>query len=134
MVAFYAWSDSNPLHAESGTTLILDHAATNLGNAYNTTTGVFTAPVAGVYDFQASILCKLLPGAAWVNIVVDGRIVARGVSDNRHGYYDQATMKAIVHVDAGSKVYLRNHLRADFYGGTGSHFTTFSGFLIKEDW
>ena len=136
MVAFHAWNDSKTLHVEGGGAVILNYAVTNLGNAYDTTTGVFTAPVSGVYDFQASFLGKHLPGAVWLSIILDGSIIARGISDSRHGHYDQCTMKAIVHVDAGSKVFLKNHLSGavDLYDGTNSQYTTFSGFLIKTDW
>jgi len=53
-VAFHAWSNHNPIHAAAGAILVLDHVATNVGNAYDSLTGVFTAPLSGLYDFQGS--------------------------------------------------------------------------------
>ena len=51
-VAFYAWHNTNPLHTGPQGTLVLDHVITNIGNAYDGTTGVFTVPTSGIYDFQ----------------------------------------------------------------------------------
>ncbi|KAF1378082.1 hypothetical protein PFLUV_G00185950 [Perca fluviatilis] len=53
----------------SAPTLVFAHVVTNIGNAYNPNSGVFTAPVRGAYHFDWSIGAhgnNLNPSAAWL--------------------------------------------------------------------
>ena len=131
-------SSANPIQTANGGTLVLNHAVTNVGNAYNTLSGIFTAPVPGLYHFQTTFLSYHTGNNQHANaaIYVDGTRMARGISDTRHGCNDQTTISTIVHLTAGQQVYVKNDSGAakDYraYGVTDP-FTTFSGLLLHGD-
>nr|KAG5700790.1 hypothetical protein BaRGS_034993 [Batillaria attramentaria] len=50
-VAFHAWLGTSPIYVTPFSRLILREITTNVGSAYNATTGKFVAPVPGVYLF-----------------------------------------------------------------------------------
>ncbi|XP_070173999.1 complement C1q-like protein 3 isoform X2 [Littorina saxatilis] len=134
-VAFYAGNSNATISRGPHSTVVLDTAFTNVGNGYDTTTGVFTAPVSGLYDLQAMFMQRTwnAKDAIYGSIKIEGRSVAEGVGDNRGGSWDLASIRAIVQVSSGQKVTLASSLTNavdNFYGG---RYTTFSGFLIKAD-
>jgi C1q domain len=51
--AFYAYYSNNALTINAGT-MVMDATIFNTGSAYNTSTGIFTAPVAGTYFFSVT--------------------------------------------------------------------------------
>ena len=134
-VAFHACHKTNPLSVTAKKTLTLNHAVTNIGNAYDTQTGIFTVPIDGLYDFQATIMNNVdIAVTAYVGLYVDNDMMAKGVSDSRHGCWDQSTIRAVVYVKKGQKVYLKNvSSAAEYYGSISEPYTTFSGFLINAD-
>ena len=134
-VAFYAWNSVNPVQAAAHGTLILNHAETNIGNAYNTRTGIFTVPVSGLYYFQTTFLSYHQSQYVLGAIYVGDQMMVEGISDPQHGYYEETTINTIVHVNAGEEVYVKNTDNAarDYYGAVTTPHTTFSGFLMNAD-
>ena len=68
----------------------------------------------------------------YAGIYVDSSRVVQGVADSQHGFWDQTTIRAIVHLGAGQHVTLRNTEDAvrNYYSYT---YTTFSGYLVQAD-
>uniref|UniRef100_A0A087XD36 C1q domain-containing protein n=1 Tax=Poecilia formosa TaxID=48698 RepID=A0A087XD36_POEFO len=108
--------------------LIFKHVVTNIGNAYNPNTGLFTAPVRGVYHFEFHIhghgsnnptSAELVKNrqqifTAWTSQPAGGQKASNGVS---------------LLLEIGDVVFLR--MRANSWiADTAGHHTTFSGHLL----
>lgn len=62
--------------------VIFDKVSLNEGNAYNVTSGIFTAPVDGIYSFSWTILTK--GGKYFItDIILNGRPIAFNYTDGR---------------------------------------------------
>lgn len=118
------------LNAGTGTYTNWDIVHINVGNHFNTTTGVFTAPVNGNYLFSHSYLNS---GTGYNNIFLYKNNVVFVGSGARPTttVYDQATKTIIIPLVTNDTIRI-----SDALGGTsGSHsdsngWTQFSGFLI----
>ncbi|XP_031435279.1 heavy metal-binding protein HIP-like isoform X2 [Clupea harengus] len=112
------------------TTLIYRHVITNTGNAYNPNTGVFTAPVRGVYYFAVFAHGgghAYRPTAVALHKNDELAVVA---------YSQQPSLSispsngASLLLEVGDVVYVKLVLGAWVYDSSLSHFNTFSGHLL----
>nr|KAG5701783.1 hypothetical protein BaRGS_000773 [Batillaria attramentaria] len=120
------------MFSPKGATIVLPQVLTNIGNAYDPQTGLFAAPVSGLYMFFASYMHADTGGPeAYVQMYVDGNKVTESVSDDRSHTWDHGSMRAIVHLNTGQRVRLSSCcFDVRLHGGM---YTTFSGFLIRAD-
>ncbi|XP_035846741.1 complement C1q-like protein 2 isoform X4 [Sander lucioperca] len=111
------------------TTLIFKNVVTNIGNAYNPTTGVFTAPVRGAYHFEWTVSTPA------DNSHASGAVLVKNSENVFLAYEDQATgsmtsSKAVaLFLDVGDVVFVRVWANTRAYDDPGHH-TTFSGHLL----
>ncbi|XP_035846749.1 collagen alpha-1(VIII) chain-like [Sander lucioperca] len=114
----------------TATTLIYKKVVTNIGNAYNSNTGMFTAPLRGAYHFEWHVSAHGDNGAhgsgAWL------------VKNNENGFMAwefQATglmtssNSVVLLLEAGDVVFVRLPPKALVFDNDNDH-TTFSGHLL----
>ncbi|XP_041374695.1 complement C1q tumor necrosis factor-related protein 3-like [Gigantopelta aegis] len=123
-------------HAEiSGVTNIPTHSTArfnkvdvNIGNGYNNGSGLFRAPVGGVYLFFLQVYSK--PGQiVSLYLMKQGTVVNEAVA-GLDGYQSN-TVAEMIHLNKGEDVWAQH-----FVGDTsleGHYHVHFSGFLLKAD-
>lgn len=127
LVAFHV-SLGSPVTTQSRTqTLVCDNVISNVGGGYNARTGVFTAPVAGLYCFlvNASPCHRSEDKRARLSVVLDHRKIAHVYS---RGLW-WSTGHTAVQLDVGHKVWLRTFDDGDYTFSEG--WTNFTGMLLQ---
>uniref|UniRef100_A0A3P9DFX1 C1q domain-containing protein n=1 Tax=Maylandia zebra TaxID=106582 RepID=A0A3P9DFX1_9CICH len=110
------------------TTLVFKHVVTNIGNAYNPYTGIFTAPVRGVYHFElhmfghggVAVGAYLYKNQGLVVIAYEHQTAAGELSGSNG---------ASLLLEVGDQVFVRLLDGRRIYDNQNHH-TTFSGHLI----
>ena len=111
-------------------TVVFNQAITNIGNAYNTDSGIFTAPVAGSYAFFLSQMTPALHNSLFLVITKNGDVIldvvfSEGSSSEN---YDQGSSLVTTHLVVGDQVWVRQNSGDAVRGG---NWTIFSGFLLQ---
>lgn len=108
-------------------TVVFDKVSLNEGNAYDKTSGIFTAPFDGIYFFIWTTLSSH-DKYFLSEIVRNGQPIALNWTDGRgvggHGS-DSSTSHAIIKMKKGDKVWIRVHVIWGQYvkGGTWCSFS-----------
>ncbi|XP_029313437.1 uncharacterized protein LOC115025384 [Cottoperca gobio] len=109
------------------TTLVYKRVFTNIGGAYNSNTGIFTAPVKGVYYFRFTAFSMQRGDWMAVNLYHNTqRLLHNSEIADHHTFIANAL---ILQLEQGSVVYMRLHNGCVLYDDSNA-LTTFSGFLL----
>ncbi|XP_051748025.1 cerebellin 14 isoform X1 [Ctenopharyngodon idella] len=114
---------------KEATSLVYENALTNIGNAYDTNTGIFTAPVKGVYYFNF-VLFNPHAMSTGLRLLKNGNFVV-GATDNPPGQdtEDTASNAVCLLLEQGDQIHLQlwenRHIYTD-----GNRRNTFSGHLL----
>jgi hypothetical protein len=129
-VYFYAQKTSS--YGEQGP-IPFEIAAVNIGGALDIKTGMFTAPVSGVYFFSFDAYSNSNEGR--VQLQKNGVNVGQSYDYHRGGYggshSPQLHLASILQLDAGDEIQI-NLRSGQIYEDANGHYTHFVGMLLND--
>uniref|UniRef100_A0A674N3L4 Complement C1q tumor necrosis factor-related protein 4-like n=1 Tax=Takifugu rubripes TaxID=31033 RepID=A0A674N3L4_TAKRU len=116
---------------QGDTTLIFNRAITNVGEAYDISTGLFKAPDTGYYCFSFSYRADKREQSG-LTLMKNSEAIVKAFNSNKPGsqHVDNASSTACLELQQGDKVsvVLPKSCHVCGIGGT----TSFTGFLISK--
>ncbi|XP_012722071.2 caprin-2 [Fundulus heteroclitus] len=111
--------------------LVFRHVITNVGDAYNSHTGIFTAPVAGAYRFEWYIGVQSKKQTAVALVKNNQRVFTalEGEEDGSSTSFSSASNAATLLLKAGDVVFVRLWPKYVVFDNE-NHLCTFSGHLL----
>ncbi|XP_022107342.1 complement C1q tumor necrosis factor-related protein 3-like [Acanthaster planci] len=129
IVAFSAFLSTH-FRGGNGDVVVFSNVETNIGDDYNSQTGVFTCSVAGVYYFSVNLM-SLNNDAGVYHHLKKNRQTIITLHDNQQNFHHQSSNSAILILAVGDTVWLEAGGQSRGIYGDSRHFSDFSGFLIS---
>ncbi|XP_056014962.1 heavy metal-binding protein HIP-like [Ostrea edulis] len=128
IVAFHARTSSSLQTLGSQAVVVFGKITLNSGSAYNSNTGIFTAPTDGIYSFTWTILTNI---GSYFNtqIVINGKLVGYNLADGKSGssQHESSSATAVIRMKK-DRVWIRTHGQDGKYAYAS--WSSFSGFQL----
>ena len=126
-IAFFA--NSGGSNTAAGATITSWNVVVNSGSAFSASTGRFTAPVAGIYVFNVTLLGNPHSGSTnEVRLRLNGTDYMKLRDDTQNGRYQTFGGGVVVNMNANDYVSLYNN--SSTLGGHNNEWHHFSGYLL----
>lgn len=113
----------------SSQTVIFDDVITNIGNAYDHLTGLFTAPYDGVYFFASSFLKPGNGPSLHLEMMKNGASISKGHAAAGNNASESGSMNAIVSLKLGDVIKIR-HFEGTSTETIHGDWSFFTGYLV----
>ncbi|KAL1277375.1 hypothetical protein QQF64_024048 [Cirrhinus molitorella] len=110
-------------------TLTYKKVFTNIGNAYNPITGIFTAPLKGVYRFSFSVYGTNNANPSTADIMKNGQRMVTAHAQQSQGVLNSSNGVVLI-LEVGDVVYVSLWTNRIIYDDSNINFNTFSGYLL----
>jgi len=107
-------------------------ARVNEGDSFHLESGIFTAPVPGIYHFQFSALKPDSSANLYIFLQVNGANVGITYTEKKYDRPDVVSLSASLRLVANDTLNLFN-IHNGLLGDNPDHLTHFSGWLVEED-
>ncbi|KAK7098899.1 cerebellin-3-like [Littorina saxatilis] len=129
-VLFTAHMSKGPVTVGDSSPIRFDAVVINVGGGYNPATGVFTAPVSGVYVVYAQLMIHSnLLSISWV-LDKSGTVLCMNRLEQA-STYDTSSCLATTRLHKGEQVFVGRHSGDQTL--EGASWCSFSGFLLSRD-
>ncbi|KAK3785982.1 hypothetical protein RRG08_015240 [Elysia crispata] len=119
---------SQPRSLEAHQNVVFDHVYVNTGGGYNSGTGVFTCPTAGLYMFQINALTKI-DHSMWLKLYHNNNYIC-SVWGRTSSEYVPGSNTVILDLAQNDRVRIQSHSESHLYGAISDIYGTFSGYRI----
>ncbi|XP_060577064.1 heavy metal-binding protein HIP-like [Ruditapes philippinarum] len=131
-IVFHAHHVADKLLDKTDEIIIFTKSVINEGTGYDTSTGIFTAPVGGLYQFSVHT-CAYIGKYALIGLVLEGKVIAADMNYDKY-YHTCNTVAAIVRVRSGEKVWVKSTASGSVHQllQNADAMNTFSGLLLNN--